>query len=122
MRSTGVSRRRAVQSSWFSVSIKNISHYIETNSRLELNDIESSDPRLGSLLVLSTVVLPTAHSISIDESTTHRNRSGSCESWSEVTPDLRPGDLVVIKNIHMGERFVKSCPHNLILELSWVLF
>lgn len=78
-----------------------MSHYVETNSKLELTDVGSSDPRLGSLLILNVSVLPSGLST---EDSMPPYRSGSCDSWNEFCPDLRPGDLVAIKSGHLGER------------------
>lgn len=79
-----------------------ISHYVEMETRVESNESGSSDPRLGSLLVLNAVSLPTAYSQEGSRDETTHGRGGN-DTWAE-TPDLRPGDLLVIKSPHLGSR------------------
>lgn len=72
-------------------------------SRVEANENGNSDPRLGSLLVLTALSLPrnNSHEGSRDETT---NGRGGGDLWTEATPDLRPGDLLMIKSSHLGSR------------------
>jgi hypothetical protein len=106
-------KKQPLGGSWSLVSIKMISHYIEMETRVESNDNGSSDPRLGSLLVLSALSLPMSHHLAHESSrdeSTNGNRGGSgrgrggSDSWTESTPDLRPGDLLMIKSAHLGSR------------------
>ncbi len=59
-----------------------------------MNDIEASDPRLGSLMILQVnIVSPT-------QSTTQSKAT----SWTEMSLDLRSGDLLLIKSDQLGLR------------------
>jgi hypothetical protein len=95
-RGISAGKRQHQGPAWHSASVKQISHFLETNHCLEPNEIGNSDPRLGQLLILNTTIIPK-----------------NVDSWSDLTPDLRPGDLVMMKSYQLGSRFFDHLSHSL---------
>lgn len=72
-----------------------MTRFIESNVRETTNN---SDPRLGSLITMHTSVYQS------NSNNTTENNFVNSDLWNDVTPDFRPGDLVVIRSQQLGLR------------------
>ena len=93
---------------WYPATIKSLNRFVESNSpstTTSTNGLNNSYPRLGSLLIVQASIFPLNQSNNQNSGSNNKyDNKYNSDIWSESTPDLRPGDLLLIKGPHLGYR------------------